>query len=202
MTKEFPAIKIGEHWYAFQEGGTRAYNDYYIVDRRLERVDSSTDWTHADCPLVIASTDPALGLPLIPAFGDIAQGLADKKFFGTDKRNVGRMKAAFVMGYRANKANWTDEDMRKAIAHGLSSFDDFDRTSNYDEQSRKEGLKEIQDEYLESLTKKPKALVIEMIEEDLGDVYNGTGKATKLLSDPRLKVVNGHIVIKEVKYND
>ncbi len=48
---------------------------------------------------------------------------------------------------------YTEEDIREAVAHGLWAFDDFDRSSNYDDESRAEGLKEIQDEFVEMLNK-------------------------------------------------
>lgn len=48
---------------------------------------------------------------------------------------------------------YTEEELRKAIAYGLWAFDDFDRSSNYDDESREEGLKEIQDEFVEMLNK-------------------------------------------------
>ena len=53
----------------------------------------------------------------------------------------------------ANIKKWSDEDLKNAIEHGLNSFEDFDKTSNYDEESRAEGLKEIQEDYLQSLKK-------------------------------------------------
>jgi hypothetical protein len=48
---------------------------------------------------------------------------------------------------------YTEEEIRKAVAFGLWEFYDFDRTSNYDEESREEGLKEIQDRFVEMLNK-------------------------------------------------
>lgn len=43
-------------------------------------------------------------------------------------------------------------EIEKAIEHGLNSFEDFDRNSNYDEESRIEGLQEIQEDYIKQLT--------------------------------------------------
>lgn len=40
--------------------------------------------------------------------------------------------------------------LEQAIAHGLHSFEDFDANSNYDEESREEGLKEIQNEFIDN----------------------------------------------------
>jgi uncharacterized coiled-coil protein SlyX len=42
-------------------------------------------------------------------------------------------------------------EIEKALEYGLNSFEDFDETSNYDEESRKEGLKEIQQDYISNL---------------------------------------------------
>ena len=63
------------------------------------------------------------------------------------------MKHLKMFEYKEEKL-YTEQDIRDAIEHGLYSYDDFDRTSNYDEESRAEGLKEIQDEYIDSLNKK------------------------------------------------
>lgn len=49
---------------------------------------------------------------------------------------------------------YTEEEVRKAVEYGLWSFDDFDKTSNYDNESREEGTKEIQDEFIKLLNKK------------------------------------------------
>lgn len=46
---------------------------------------------------------------------------------------------------------YTEEDLRKAVEYGLFAYPDFDECSNYDAESREEGLKEIQDEFIESL---------------------------------------------------
>jgi hypothetical protein len=53
---------------------------------------------------------------------------------------------------------FTPEELKQllsdAIKHGLNSFEDFDAESNYDEESRKQGLKEIQKEYIENFLNK------------------------------------------------
>lgn len=49
---------------------------------------------------------------------------------------------------------YTEEDLRKAVEFGLWAFEDFDRCSNYDKESREEGLKEIQDEFINGLNEK------------------------------------------------
>lgn len=41
--------------------------------------------------------------------------------------------------------------IEEAIKHGLDSFEEFDRNSNYDDESRVEGLKEIQEDYVSQL---------------------------------------------------
>lgn len=43
-------------------------------------------------------------------------------------------------------------EIEKAIKHGLNSFENFDRNSNYDEESRGEGLQKIQEDYIKQLT--------------------------------------------------
>lgn len=40
--------------------------------------------------------------------------------------------------------------IRRAVEYGLYSFEDFDADSNYDEESRAEGLREIQDSFIEN----------------------------------------------------
>lgn len=42
-------------------------------------------------------------------------------------------------------------EIEKAIQFGLFSFEEFDANSNYDAQSRIEGLKEIQQDYISNL---------------------------------------------------
>ncbi len=51
---------------------------------------------------------------------------------------------------------YTEQDIRDAVEHGLWAYPDFDRTNNYDEESRAEGLKEIQDDYFHILKTKKK----------------------------------------------
>jgi hypothetical protein len=55
---------------------------------------------------------------------------------------------------------FTPEELKQllsdAIEHGLNSFDEFDKGYNYDEESRAEGLKEIQEEYIENFLNKEK----------------------------------------------
>lgn len=48
---------------------------------------------------------------------------------------------------------YTEEEVRQAVEFGLTSFYEFDRDSNYDAESRAEGIKNLQDEFVESLKK-------------------------------------------------
>lgn len=48
---------------------------------------------------------------------------------------------------------YTEEEIRKAVEFGLFSFDEFDKNSNYDDESRAEGLQELQDDFVASLNK-------------------------------------------------
>src|SRR5438128_512446 len=62
-------------------------------------------------------------------------------------KNEARIIKLALKGVK-NKLQSPVEEIKSAIKYGLNSFEDFDRTSNYDEESRKEGLEEIQNEYL------------------------------------------------------
>jgi hypothetical protein len=182
-------------------------NHMYMVDKEI-KIKHKGDWvveTHnpivtavveclrtfeSDTDLkVLASTDPSLGLPLLPEIKEDAQELAYKHTEKLILSSGGRTQRwwGFIEGYEAASAKkWTDDDIITAIQLAKASTG--------------WGISEI----LRFLKPKPIAVEVEMEEYSEDDTEHDEGGTLpgSVQSEMRPKVVNNIVIVRRWIYEN
>lgn len=124
MTKKYDITHLNNKMYVIEKNPVFRMEDYYIDDTFTIRkvvVDEPEYWARrSDYAKIIASSDPSLGLPLVPPIEDDESKLAhdDFKHMGY-KSGETDFVVGFVRGYRATTTKkYTEEDMEKAFEAG------------------------------------------------------------------------------------
>lgn len=99
------------------------YHIPYLVDGKIGTYDNHTDWTHLDCPPIIASNFILEGIPVI-GFEDEVEKLARIEYEKILHKHItySDFVLAFSIGYKANQAKYTEEDILDAYEAGKDSI--------------------------------------------------------------------------------
>jgi hypothetical protein len=198
MTKQYPLIQIGEHFYAVDKEAKLLHKDYFYTPiagsdgkthifqvGRYDEQDCEEAKVQYSYQKIVASTDKSIGLPLLEFKEDIqplaSAGYKEFRKSGWDLAKAALYHRGFSDGYKAAKAKkYTEEDIRTAIRRGYEinfENDKGDGSTGYDE-------KDIQG-VLKLLKPSPKSIVIECwgdVEDNDPETEGLTGIINKKLA--------------------